>query len=97
MTLELETTHSSLIRMARHSSSFSPVETITGVAVHGHGGKFPDIYNYTFVNNEDEIYFSFSVNDNCLLLRTVVDDSGIMNRLSWHENEGQWNEYWSAP
>ncbi|CAN1747823.1 G-type lectin S-receptor-like serine/threonine-protein kinase RKS1 [Linum perenne] len=60
-------------------------------------GKFPDIYNYTFVNNEDEIYFSFSVNDKSLLLRTVIDDSGTMKRLSWHGIDGQWKEYWSAP
>ncbi|CAI0420367.1 unnamed protein product [Linum tenue] len=58
---------------------------------------FPDLYNYTFVNGEDEVYFSFTVGDENLLLRIVVDDTGTMKRLRWHENDERWKEYWSAP
>ncbi|KAF2309003.1 hypothetical protein GH714_000019 [Hevea brasiliensis] len=45
----------------------------------------------------DEISISFSLVDASVVLRTVLDYSGLLMRLTWHEREGKWKEFWSAP
>ncbi|CAI0420365.1 unnamed protein product [Linum tenue] len=59
--------------------------------------KYPDVYNYTFARMEDEIYFHFSIDDPSVMVRFVLDDSGMFKRFSWHVSEGRWKEFWSVP
>ncbi|CAN1224404.1 G-type lectin S-receptor-like serine/threonine-protein kinase RKS1 [Linum perenne] len=59
--------------------------------------NYPDVYNYTFVSMDQEIYFSFFDHDPSVMVRMVLDDSGMFKRFVWHENDGQWREFWSVP
>ncbi|KAJ9136271.1 hypothetical protein P3X46_033363 [Hevea brasiliensis] len=43
-----------------------------------------NVYNYSFLNTEDEIYFRYSY-------------TGFVKWLIWHEMEAQWMDFWSAP
>ncbi|XP_057985632.1 G-type lectin S-receptor-like serine/threonine-protein kinase RKS1 isoform X1 [Hevea brasiliensis] len=56
----------------------------------------PIIYNFSFVNNEEEISFSYSLDDSSVLFRMVLEESGMLMWVSWHESDGQWKEFWSA-
>ncbi|CAK7350783.1 unnamed protein product [Dovyalis caffra] len=65
-----------------------------------HGGGQPSLSNKSFVNDQDEIYASFTIPDDSLVLITVVDYSGFVIKLAWQESEssdGQWKEFWRAP
>ncbi|KAJ9141476.1 hypothetical protein P3X46_032013 [Hevea brasiliensis] len=59
--------------------------------------NYEDMLNLSFVNNQDEISISFSLVDASVVLRTVLDYSGLLMRQTWHEREGKWKEFWSAP
>ncbi|CAN1224392.1 G-type lectin S-receptor-like serine/threonine-protein kinase At4g27290 [Linum perenne] len=47
--------------------------------------------------NYPDIYFSFFDHDPSVMVRMVLDDSGMFKRFVWHENDGQWREFWSVP
>uniref|UniRef100_A0A2C9U801 Non-specific serine/threonine protein kinase n=1 Tax=Manihot esculenta TaxID=3983 RepID=A0A2C9U801_MANES len=57
----------------------------------------PNLSNYSFVNNQDEIYFTFSGDLNSSIVRIRMDYSGLIKWSIWHEGDGQWKEFWSAP
>ncbi|KAJ9168975.1 hypothetical protein P3X46_020447 [Hevea brasiliensis] len=59
--------------------------------------EYAEAFNYSFVNNLEEIYFAFSIDYSSVILIAIVDESGLLKRLTWHESDGQWKEYWSAP
>ncbi|KAJ8773781.1 hypothetical protein K2173_006431 [Erythroxylum novogranatense] len=69
------------------------------------GGPWPwrkhtYIYNYTYVNNQDELYFTYfrdTEEDLSRRIRTVLDETGILRRLTWFESDGKWKEIWSVP
>lgn len=56
-----------------------------------------DAYNNSFINNLEDKYYTFSVDYSSVIIRLVMEDSGSLKRLTWHENDSQWKEYWSAP
>ena len=57
-----------------------------------------NIYNFSYVSNENESYFTYSVYDTSLLSRFVIDVSGKMQQLSWVENRyWRWFLFWSQP
>ncbi|XP_050223212.1 G-type lectin S-receptor-like serine/threonine-protein kinase RKS1 [Mercurialis annua] len=58
---------------------------------------YVDVRNYSFVNNEEEIAFSFFILDDSVILRIVLDYSGDHKHVTWHETEKKWKEIWSAP
>ncbi|KAF2318247.1 hypothetical protein GH714_003538 [Hevea brasiliensis] len=53
--------------------------------------------NVSFVNNQDEIYAAYFLSDASIILRVVVDYSGLLKKLTWHEKDGKWKEIWLAP
>ncbi|CAK7350787.1 unnamed protein product [Dovyalis caffra] len=53
--------------------------------------------NKKFVSNQDEISTVYTVPDDSLLLRTMLDHSGVIKALTWHEGDSQWREIWKAP
>ncbi|KAL2331773.1 hypothetical protein Fmac_019354 [Flemingia macrophylla] len=55
------------------------------------------IYNFSFVSNENESYFTYSMYNSSIIPRFVMDVSGQIKQLSWLENALQWNLFWSQP
>ena len=52
---------------------------------------------YNFVNNQDEISFSYSVDDPSIMTREVLDNTGLLQKLVWDDGVHRWKELWSAP
>ncbi|XP_065862147.1 G-type lectin S-receptor-like serine/threonine-protein kinase RKS1 [Euphorbia lathyris] len=59
--------------------------------------SYVDAINYSFVYTEDEIHLSYFVADTSAIVRAYLDYSGINRLQAWHEQQGKWNEFWSAP
>ncbi|KAL0001803.1 hypothetical protein SO802_015584 [Lithocarpus litseifolius] len=55
------------------------------------------IYNFSYVSNENEAYFTYSLYDPSIISRFVMGISGQIQQLSWLENTKQWNLFWSQP
>nr|XP_023890719.1 G-type lectin S-receptor-like serine/threonine-protein kinase At2g19130 [Quercus suber]POF21713.1 g-type lectin s-receptor-like serine/threonine-protein kinase [Quercus suber] len=55
------------------------------------------IYNFSYVSNENESYFTYSLYDPSIISRFVMDISGQIQQLSWLESTKQWNLFWSQP
>ncbi|KAJ0962408.1 hypothetical protein J5N97_030236 [Dioscorea zingiberensis] len=55
------------------------------------------MFDYTYVNNSEEIYFSFSVIDNATIARLIMDVSGQMKFLKWVEAVRVWTQFWCGP
>jgi hypothetical protein len=53
------------------------------------------IFNVSFVNDQDEIFIMYGITDNRIFSRMVVDESGIVERSTWHGSK--WVEFWSDP
>ncbi|XP_012571988.3 G-type lectin S-receptor-like serine/threonine-protein kinase At2g19130 [Cicer arietinum] len=55
------------------------------------------IYNFSFVSNENESYFTYSLYNPSIISRLVIDVSGQIKQLSWLESAQEWNLFWSQP
>ncbi|OWM83529.1 hypothetical protein CDL15_Pgr013010 [Punica granatum] len=55
------------------------------------------IFNFSYVDNENESYFTYSVYNNSILSRLIMDFTGQVNQESWLEGTKQWNLFWSQP
>ena len=55
------------------------------------------IYNFSFVSNENESYFTYTVYNTSIISRFVMDVSGQIKQLSWLDSTQQWNLFWSQP
>ncbi|KAJ9162685.1 hypothetical protein P3X46_022441 [Hevea brasiliensis] len=55
------------------------------------------IANVSFVNNQNETYMTYSVSDASVILRLMLDYSGLLKKIIWQEKEGKWNEFQSTP
>ncbi|XP_058763583.1 G-type lectin S-receptor-like serine/threonine-protein kinase At2g19130 [Vicia villosa] len=55
------------------------------------------IYNFTFENNANESYFTYSLYSNSIISRFVMDVSGQIKQFTWLESSQQWNLFWSQP
>ncbi|KAJ8433622.1 hypothetical protein Cgig2_023561 [Carnegiea gigantea] len=49
------------------------------------------IYNFSFVDDSNESYFTYSVYDNKFISQFVMDTSGQIKMWTWLENTQQWN------
>ncbi|XP_065877706.1 G-type lectin S-receptor-like serine/threonine-protein kinase RKS1 isoform X2 [Euphorbia lathyris] len=54
-------------------------------------------YTAITANNQDEIYYSFIIDDESVLTRVVVTVAGFMQRLTWDNSSLQWRESRSEP
>ncbi|KAF7113562.1 hypothetical protein RHSIM_RhsimUnG0113300 [Rhododendron simsii] len=54
-------------------------------------------YNFSYVDNENESYFTYSMYDPKIISRFVMDVSGQITQQTWLETTGQWNLFWSQP
>lgn len=55
------------------------------------------IYNFSYVDNKNESYFTYNLYDNTIISRFIMDYSGQVKQLTWLENTKQWNLFWSQP
>ena len=55
------------------------------------------IFNFSFVSNENESYFTYSLYNSSILSRLIIDVSGQIKQLTWLESAQQWNLFWSQP
>ncbi|XP_022763999.1 G-type lectin S-receptor-like serine/threonine-protein kinase At2g19130 [Durio zibethinus] len=55
------------------------------------------IYNFSYVSNENESYFTYSLYNPSTISRFIMDVSGQIKQLSWLESSKQWNLFWSQP
>ncbi|XP_072958451.1 receptor-like serine/threonine-protein kinase SD1-8 isoform X1 [Typha angustifolia] len=54
-------------------------------------------FEFSFVNNEEEIVYSFHILNRSIISRLVVNHSGVFQRSLWLEAAGIWNIFWYAP
>lgn len=55
------------------------------------------IYNFSYIDNENESYFTYSLYNPAIISRFIMDVSGQVKQLSWLENTKQWNMFWAQP
>jgi hypothetical protein len=55
------------------------------------------IYNFTYVNNTNESYFTYSLYDPSIISRFVMEVSGQIQQTTWLNNTNLWNLFWSQP
>ncbi|KAI8557711.1 hypothetical protein RHMOL_Rhmol04G0031000 [Rhododendron molle] len=51
----------------------------------------------TYISNEDESYFNYSLKIPSATIRLMLDISGQLQVLSWDETVGEWNKIWARP
>ncbi|XP_072951016.1 G-type lectin S-receptor-like serine/threonine-protein kinase At2g19130 [Typha angustifolia] len=54
-------------------------------------------YDFQFVNNSEESYFTYSVKDDSITSRLIMDISGQIKQLTWTEASQEWIQFWSQP
>ncbi|XP_072951072.1 G-type lectin S-receptor-like serine/threonine-protein kinase At2g19130 isoform X2 [Typha angustifolia] len=54
-------------------------------------------YDFQFVNNSEESYFRYSVKDDSVTSRFIMDISGQIKQLTWIETSQEWILFWSQP
>ncbi|KAL3820986.1 hypothetical protein ACJIZ3_006891 [Penstemon smallii] len=55
------------------------------------------IYNFSYVDNENESYFTYSLYNPSVVSRFIMDVSGQIKMLSWVDSIRDWNLFWSQP
>ncbi|XP_072954289.1 G-type lectin S-receptor-like serine/threonine-protein kinase At2g19130 [Typha angustifolia] len=55
------------------------------------------IYNFEFVSNDNTSYFTYSLQDDTVISRFIMDISGQIKQLTWVEGYQQWILFWSQP
>ncbi|KAK2978974.1 hypothetical protein RJ640_017538 [Escallonia rubra] len=55
------------------------------------------IFSISYVDNHDEITMMYGLHNASIFSRMVVNESGTVQRLTWHEADRRWVAFWSAP
>ncbi|KAK6917422.1 S-locus glycoprotein domain [Dillenia turbinata] len=55
------------------------------------------LFNFSFVSNSEEVYYSFRVLNGSVLSRLIVHHTGVLKRLTWIETIRSWSLFWYAP
>ncbi|KAF8409416.1 hypothetical protein HHK36_005492 [Tetracentron sinense] len=55
------------------------------------------IFNFNFTSNQEEVYYSFSLKDESLVARFMVNHTGLLERSTWLETNRVWNILWYIP
>ncbi|XP_045826098.1 receptor-like serine/threonine-protein kinase SD1-8 isoform X2 [Trifolium pratense] len=58
---------------------------------------FTDSIQFTFVQNDHEVYYTFSIVNESLFSRLSVDSIGELQRLTWIHSRKIWTKFWYAP
>ncbi|KAK9048351.1 hypothetical protein SSX86_032686 [Deinandra increscens subsp. villosa] len=59
--------------------------------------KLNSFYNISYVDNENESYFSYSLYNPSIISRFIIDVTGQFKQMYWLDTTGQWNEFWAQP
>ncbi|KAL8228665.1 hypothetical protein R6Q57_013565 [Mikania cordata] len=59
--------------------------------------KGVSLIKFEFVNNCNEVSYSFEMMNKSVYSRLVMSPSGLLERFSWVESVQTWNRYWFAP
>ncbi|KAK2978980.1 hypothetical protein RJ640_017544 [Escallonia rubra] len=55
------------------------------------------IFSISYVDNHDEITMMYGLHNASIFSRMVVNESGTVQRLTWHEADRRWVAFWSVP
>ncbi|KAF8402218.1 hypothetical protein HHK36_013170 [Tetracentron sinense] len=55
------------------------------------------IFNFNFTSNQEEVYYSFSLKNESLVSRFMVNQTGQLQRTTWLETSRAWNIFWYLP
>ncbi|KAI7981201.1 G-type lectin S-receptor-like serine/threonine-protein kinase [Camellia lanceoleosa] len=55
------------------------------------------IFNYSYHDNENESYFTYSMYNPSIISRSIMDISGQVQQLTWLESTKQWNLFCTLP
>ncbi|XP_059660688.1 G-type lectin S-receptor-like serine/threonine-protein kinase At1g11410 isoform X2 [Cornus florida] len=55
------------------------------------------IFNVSYIDNHDEVSLLYNLFNTSIFSRMVVNEFGIVQRLTWLEGNRRWVEIWSAP
>ncbi|KAF5728768.1 Receptor kinase 3 [Tripterygium wilfordii] len=53
--------------------------------------------HFTFVTNQDEVYYTYEITKKSLFSRLVSTPYGEIQRLTWIESKKEWSKFWYAP
>ncbi|KAI3837539.1 hypothetical protein MKW98_011458 [Papaver atlanticum] len=59
--------------------------------------KLNYLYNFSYISNENESYFTYNLYDSSILVRMVMDVSGQLKQFAWSDTTQKWNLFWSQP
>ncbi|XP_065877241.1 G-type lectin S-receptor-like serine/threonine-protein kinase RKS1 isoform X4 [Euphorbia lathyris] len=59
--------------------------------------KFSNVFSFKTVINQEEAYTTYSITDDLIVARSMVDNIGLCKWIRWSENDKQWKEFWSVP
>ncbi|KAK9095597.1 hypothetical protein Scep_027066 [Stephania cephalantha] len=59
--------------------------------------RFKHLFNYSYITNEDEQYFTYSVSNYDFISRLVLDLYGKIKQYAWSEELEKWNILWTFP
>ncbi|XP_024007713.1 G-type lectin S-receptor-like serine/threonine-protein kinase RKS1 isoform X2 [Eutrema salsugineum] len=55
------------------------------------------IFNNSFVNDQEEVSFTYGVTDSSVITRLIVNERGNIQRFTWIARDKRWNDFWSVP
>ncbi|KAF8396341.1 hypothetical protein HHK36_017957 [Tetracentron sinense] len=55
------------------------------------------MFNYSFVNDQDGAYVTYSLFNGSIFSKLVLDESGSVQRRTWVDGNRRWDLLWSAP
>ncbi|CAN4103402.1 unnamed protein product [Withania somnifera] len=55
------------------------------------------IYDFSYEEKQNESYFTYSLNDDSIKSRFIMDGSGQIKQLTWLDASNEWNLFWSQP
>ncbi|XP_058073012.1 receptor-like serine/threonine-protein kinase SD1-8 isoform X2 [Magnolia sinica] len=55
------------------------------------------IFNFRYVANEHETYFTYDLYNASVISRMVLNGSGELQRLTWLDRSHRWNLFWATP
>ncbi|KAK2978984.1 hypothetical protein RJ640_017548 [Escallonia rubra] len=55
------------------------------------------IFSISYVDNHDEVTIMYGLHNASIFSRMVVNESGTVQRLTWHEADRRWVAFWSVP
>ncbi|XP_060189271.1 G-type lectin S-receptor-like serine/threonine-protein kinase At2g19130 [Lycium barbarum] len=59
--------------------------------------RYNYIYNFSYEVKQNESYFTYSLYNDSIISRFIMDVSGQIKQLSWLDSSNQWNLFWTQP